>query len=85
MLCVSIGHSLCTICYSIHNTLYLEVHCPTVKPQVVVISDNGRPTLDYGDVSIGQQMGKTITIQVRIGSSTSYTDLAWDIVVIRHR
>lgn len=51
-------------CYSIHNTLYLEVHCPIVKPQVVVISDNGRFTVDYGDVSIGQQMNKTITIQV---------------------
>jgi len=50
--------------FSIHNTLYLEVHCPIVKPQVVVISDNGRATIDYGDVSIGQQMNRTITIQV---------------------
>ena len=32
----------------------------------MVISDNGRSTINYGDVSIGQQMGKTITIQVHI-------------------
>ncbi|XP_023933583.1 fibrillin-2 [Lingula anatina] len=49
--------------YSIHNTLYLEVHCPTVKPPLVVISDNGRTTVDFGDVSIGQTVIKTATIQ----------------------
>ena len=47
---------------SIHNTLYLEVHCPAVKPELVVISDNGRQTTDYGDVSIGQSVTKSITI-----------------------
>ena len=48
---------------SIHNTLYLEVHCPAVKPELVVISDNGRQVTDYGDVSIGQSVTKSITIQ----------------------
>ncbi|XP_046572911.1 LOW QUALITY PROTEIN: cilia- and flagella-associated protein 74-like [Haliotis rubra] len=49
--------------YSIHNTLYLEVHCPVVKPPIVVISDNGKTTLDFGEVSIGQHTTKSVTIQ----------------------
>ncbi|XP_033763578.1 cilia- and flagella-associated protein 74-like isoform X1 [Pecten maximus] len=49
--------------YSIHNTLYLEVHCPIVKPTLVVISDNGNTCLDFGEVSLGQNITKTITIQ----------------------
>ncbi|CAL1527246.1 unnamed protein product [Lymnaea stagnalis] len=49
--------------YSIHNTLYLEVHCPAVKSPVVVISDSGSNTLDFGNVSIGQTSQKSVTIQ----------------------
>ncbi|KAK6965102.1 cilia- and flagella-associated protein 74 [Biomphalaria glabrata] len=49
--------------YSVHNTLYLEVHCPAVKPSLVVISDGGKQTLDFGNVSIGQTSQKSITIQ----------------------
>ncbi|XP_070561828.1 cilia- and flagella-associated protein 74-like isoform X2 [Ptychodera flava] len=52
-----------TLPYSVHNTLYLEVHCPTVKPSVVVISNHGRTTTDFGEVSIGQNIIKSITIQ----------------------
>ena len=48
---------------SIHNTLYLEVHCPVVKPELVVISDNGSTVVDFGDVSIGQHTSRSITIQ----------------------
>ena len=46
-----------------HNTLYLEVHCPMVRPELVVLSDNGRTTTDFGDVSIGQSVIKSITVQ----------------------
>ncbi|XP_062567016.1 cilia- and flagella-associated protein 74-like isoform X4 [Saccostrea cucullata] len=49
--------------YSVHNTLYLEVHCPVVKPTLVVISDNGKSTLDFGEVSLGQNIIKSVTIQ----------------------
>ena len=49
--------------FSIHNTLYLDVHCPAVKPELVIISDNGRTTTDFGDISIGQDVVKSITIQ----------------------
>ncbi|XP_041377895.1 cilia- and flagella-associated protein 74-like isoform X2 [Gigantopelta aegis] len=72
--------------YSIHNTLYLEVHCPVVKPPVVVISDNGRTTLDFGDVSIGQDKSRSITVQnisnkpVELKSSILETDGPFQIV-----
>ena len=49
--------------YSIHNTLYLEVHCPAVRPQLAVISDSGKTELDFGPVSIGQSVIKSLTIQ----------------------
>ncbi|KAL4221191.1 hypothetical protein ACF0H5_019455 [Mactra antiquata] len=49
--------------YSISNTLYVEIHCPTVKPPLVVISDSGRSTTDFGEVSLGQNIFKSITIQ----------------------
>ena len=52
-----------TVHFSIHNTLYLEVHCPTIKPELVVISDNGRTLTDFGNVSIGQSIIKSITLQ----------------------
>ncbi|XP_053379519.1 cilia- and flagella-associated protein 74-like isoform X2 [Mercenaria mercenaria] len=49
--------------YSVSNTLYLEIHCPTVKPPLVVISDSGRTVTDFGEVSLGQNIFKSITIQ----------------------
>ncbi|OXB60965.1 hypothetical protein ASZ78_001230, partial [Callipepla squamata] len=35
-----------------YNTLYLELHCPAVAPSVVVTSDNGKNTVDFGDVAV---------------------------------
>ncbi|XP_033115182.1 cilia- and flagella-associated protein 74-like [Anneissia japonica] len=49
--------------YSVHNTLYMEVHCPTIKPPVVVISNSGRTVVEFDDVSIGQRIIKSVTIQ----------------------
>ncbi|XP_075293779.1 cilia- and flagella-associated protein 74 [Opisthocomus hoazin] len=46
-----------------HNTLYLELHCPAVAPSVVVTSDNGRSTVNFGDVAVGHRMMKRIAIQ----------------------
>jgi len=51
------------ILYSTANTLYLEVHCPMVKPPVVVISNHGDSLTDFGQVSIGQHAIKPISIQ----------------------
>ncbi|XP_038060641.1 cilia- and flagella-associated protein 74-like [Patiria miniata] len=52
-----------TLPYIVHNTLYLEVHCPAVKPPVVVISDRGRTTKDFGDISVGQRIIMSVSIQ----------------------
>ncbi|XP_071839784.1 cilia- and flagella-associated protein 74-like isoform X2 [Apostichopus japonicus] len=52
-----------TLPYDINNTLYLHVHCPEVKPSLVAISNHGRPLTNFDEVSIGQRLIKTITIQ----------------------
>eukprot|EP00058_Branchiostoma_floridae_P005620 XP_002591108.1 hypothetical protein BRAFLDRAFT_288673 [Branchiostoma floridae] len=49
--------------YNKYNTLYLEIHCPSVRPSLIVISNHGRTTTDFGEVSIGQSVVKSITIQ----------------------
>ncbi|XP_062449710.1 LOW QUALITY PROTEIN: cilia- and flagella-associated protein 74 [Rhea pennata] len=46
-----------------YNTLYLELHCPAVAPSVVVTSDNGENTINFGDVAVGHRRIKQITIQ----------------------
>nr|XP_032824052.1 cilia- and flagella-associated protein 74 isoform X3 [Petromyzon marinus] len=48
---------------SVHNTLYLEVHCPAVSPPLICVSDSGRTTLDFGQVCIGQTVTKRITVE----------------------
>ncbi|XP_029193987.2 cilia- and flagella-associated protein 74-like [Acropora millepora] len=52
-----------TLSCSPHNTMYLEVHCPAVRPHVVVVSDCGRTVVDFENVSLGQAEVKTFTIQ----------------------
>ena len=42
-----------TLPYSPHNTLYLKVHCPAVRPQLVIVSNCGRSRVDFGQVSVG--------------------------------
>lgn len=42
------------IFFSAHNTMYLEVHCPAVRPHVVVVSDCGRTVVDFENVSLGK-------------------------------
>ncbi len=49
--------------YSVHNTLYLEVHCPAVRPKAIVISDSGSTTVDFGQVAIGQSLIRPVTLQ----------------------
>ena len=46
-----------------HNTLYVEVHCPTVQPDVVVISNSGQTVTDFGQVSVGQRVIKSVIVQ----------------------
>lgn len=52
--CVNINIvSLCFF-HSVHNTIYLEVHCPAVRPHLVVVSDSGRSVVDFANVSLGK-------------------------------
>uniref|UniRef100_A0A8C8EAL6 Cilia and flagella associated protein 74 n=1 Tax=Otus sunia TaxID=257818 RepID=A0A8C8EAL6_9STRI len=46
-----------------YNTLYVELHCPAVAPSLVVTSDNGENTVNFGDVAVGHRMIKRITVQ----------------------
>ncbi|XP_032304690.1 cilia- and flagella-associated protein 74 isoform X2 [Coturnix japonica] len=52
-----------SLSFSPYNTLYLELHCPAVAPSVVVTSDNGKNSIDFGDVAIGHTILKQTTIQ----------------------
>ena len=57
-LCASLFHSydsFVPFLLSVHNTLCLEVHCPIVKPALMLVSDHGRPLLDFANVSIGKR------------------------------
>ncbi|KAM6241195.1 cilia- and flagella-associated protein 74 isoform 2-T2 [Porphyrio hochstetteri] len=49
--------------YSPYNTLYLELHCPAVAPSVVVTSDHGKNTVNFGGVAVGHRVMKQITLQ----------------------
>lgn len=55
--------------YSIHNTLYLDVVCPSVKPEIIVISKDSNKVINFGKASIGQKTIKKIPIK-NISDST---------------
>ncbi|XP_072281754.1 cilia- and flagella-associated protein 74 isoform X2 [Pyxicephalus adspersus] len=49
--------------FSPYNTLYLELHCPTIAPPLIVTSENGRHLINFGAAAIGQKLVKTISLQ----------------------
>lgn len=49
--------------YSVHNTLYLSVVCPIVKPELIILTNESKPYVDFGSVAIGFKCVKTIAIQ----------------------
>ncbi|XP_069774364.1 cilia- and flagella-associated protein 74 isoform X3 [Narcine bancroftii] len=49
--------------YSIHNTLYLEVNCPTVAPPLIVIPCNKRSTVNFGENAVGKRVLKKVMVQ----------------------
>uniref|UniRef100_A0A2K5ZD68 Cilia- and flagella-associated protein 74 n=1 Tax=Mandrillus leucophaeus TaxID=9568 RepID=A0A2K5ZD68_MANLE len=59
--------------FSPHNTLYLELWCPTVAPSVVVTSHKGKTIFNFGDVAVGHRSIKKVSIQ-----NVSPEDLALD-------
>ncbi|CAF3515844.1 unnamed protein product [Rotaria socialis] len=49
--------------YDVANTLFVQIHCPIVRPEFIVISDYGQTTIDFGSASVGQELSRTILIQ----------------------
>ncbi|XP_042637533.1 cilia- and flagella-associated protein 74 [Orycteropus afer afer] len=49
--------------FSPHNTLYLELWCPTVAPSIVVTSDKGKTVFNFGEVAVGHRGMKKVSIQ----------------------
>ncbi|XP_042335788.1 cilia- and flagella-associated protein 74 isoform X2 [Sceloporus undulatus] len=49
--------------FSPYNNLYLELHCPSVAPAVVVTSNNGRTFFNFGDVAVGHRIKENVKIQ----------------------
>ncbi|XP_071752484.2 cilia- and flagella-associated protein 74 [Centroberyx gerrardi] len=45
------------------NTLYLELHCPAIRPPLVVTSSNGQNTIHFHQVAVGQKVVKKFTVQ----------------------
>ncbi|XP_077009564.1 cilia- and flagella-associated protein 74-like isoform X3 [Tamandua tetradactyla] len=52
-----------SLSFSPHNTLYLELWCPAVAPPLVVVSDKGKTTFNFGDVAVGHRSIKKVLIQ----------------------
>ncbi|VTJ66983.1 Hypothetical predicted protein [Marmota monax] len=49
--------------FSPHNTLYLELWCPAVAPSIVVTSNKGKTTFNFGDIAVGHRGIKKISLQ----------------------
>ncbi|XP_052571469.1 cilia- and flagella-associated protein 74 isoform X5 [Peromyscus californicus insignis] len=49
--------------FSPYNTLYLELWCPVVAPSIVVISNEGKTVVNFGDIAVGHRGIKKITLQ----------------------
>ncbi|XP_073937675.1 cilia- and flagella-associated protein 74 [Castor canadensis] len=63
--------------FSPHNTLYLELWCPTVAPAIVVTSGKGKTVFDFGDIAVGHRGIKKVTLQ-----NISSEDLAMEFSVL---
>ncbi|XP_016372318.1 cilia- and flagella-associated protein 74 [Sinocyclocheilus rhinocerous] len=55
--------------YSTHQTLYLELRCPAIRPALLLISDSGHNTIHFNQVAVGQKVLKKLVIQ-NISSET---------------
>ncbi|KAL1269183.1 hypothetical protein QQF64_031472 [Cirrhinus molitorella] len=55
--------------YSPHETLYLELRCPVIRPALLLISDSGHNTIYFNQVAVGQKVLKKVIIQ-NISSET---------------
>lgn len=51
------------VSYSIHNTLYLDVICPSVRPEIITLTNPATRVIDFGKTSIGHKCIQKITIK----------------------
>ncbi|XP_072676155.1 cilia- and flagella-associated protein 74 isoform X2 [Canis lupus baileyi] len=63
--------------FSPHNTLYLELWCPAVAPSIVVTSNKGITTTNFGDIAVGHHGIRKVSIQ-----NISSEDLAVEFSVL---
>jgi hypothetical protein len=49
--------------HSVANTLFVQVHCPMVRPEMIVVSDYGQTAIDFGSASVGQEISRTVILQ----------------------
>ena len=49
--------------YSVHNTLYLDVVCPSVRPEIITLTSAATRSIDFGKVSIGHKCIQKIAIK----------------------
>ncbi|KAL4646101.1 cilia- and flagella-associated protein 74 [Arapaima gigas] len=49
--------------YSPHNTLYLELRCPAVRPFMAIVSNGGNTTINFQQVAIGQTAKQRVAVQ----------------------
>ncbi|KAL5252786.1 hypothetical protein ACHWQZ_G015526 [Mnemiopsis leidyi] len=52
-----------TLDYKLSDTIYLQVHLPAVKPELVLLSQNGSSIVDFGNVCIGQTKKLELTLK----------------------
>ena len=46
----------------LEDTLYLEVTAPSIRPGLLVISDHGRTTVEFGSVGTGESDSINLTV-----------------------
>ncbi|XP_063677916.1 cilia- and flagella-associated protein 74-like [Bolinopsis microptera] len=52
-----------TLDYRLYDTVYLQVHLPAVKPELVLLSQNGSSIVDFSNVCIGQTKKLELTLK----------------------
>ena len=61
---VELDSTIRKIPYSIHNTLYVDIVCPSVKPEMFLMSEKDySKIIDFGKISIGQKCIKKVKIK----------------------
>ncbi len=60
--------------YNIHNTLYLDVVCPSIRPEIITLTNPATRCINFGKVSIGHKSIQKICIK---NISESTIEVCW--------